>query len=150
MKAAVSGEQFDFSVTFESGARNHIEDAVSPVPVICRIAAALNFDDVHVLGIELWANVGGDVGVGDGNTVNEPGDLVAAAHVKLIVDHVCTGGVIGDQIEAVGARGARSRGYGFAAQHDWARRGSSVDGLRSFPDFHSFGDAGDLEREMAQ
>src|SRR5882762_117992 len=62
MEAAVSGGEFDFTVAFESRARNHVEDTVGPVAVFCGITAALDFHHVDVFGIELWADVGSDVG----------------------------------------------------------------------------------------
>src|SRR6267143_4421812 len=43
MEAAVSGGEFDFTVAFESRARNHVEDTVGPVAVFCGITAALDF-----------------------------------------------------------------------------------------------------------
>src|SRR5262249_31771542 len=107
MIATVSGDEFRFPIAFETGAGNYVEGSVSAVAVFGRLAAALNFDDVDIFGIELGANVCRDVCVGDGNAVHEPGNLVAAADVKLVVDHVGAGCVAGHEVEAIGASGAR-------------------------------------------
>ncbi len=104
MKISVCGQQFDFAITFESRARNYVEHAISTVAVVGGVAATLDFDYVHILGIELRTDVRSDVGIGDRDTVDQPGNLMAAANVKLIVNHVRAGGVVGDEIEAVGAR----------------------------------------------
>ena len=45
--------------------------------------------------------------VGNRDAVDKPRNLVAATHVELIVNHVCAGRVIGNEVEAVRAGGAR-------------------------------------------
>ena len=49
-----------------------------------------------------------DLGVGDGDSVDEPTGLVAAAHVQHVVGHVRTGNKISDHLHAEGAAGAGS------------------------------------------
>src|SRR5712691_842554 len=103
-----AGHNFGFIIPFESGARGDVENTVGAVAEIRRIAATLSFQRVNIFWIDLRAEVAGDVGVGDRNTVDEPTDLVAAANVELIVSEVRAGNVVGDHREAVGARGAWS------------------------------------------
>ena len=61
---------------------------------------------VDVFWVDLGAEVAGDVGVGNGDAVDQPGNLMAATNVELIVDDEGTGDVIGNQSQAVGSRGA--------------------------------------------
>src|SRR5438552_610757 len=88
--------------------RQHDSTANGVQPTeVCEIVA-LDFNGVYVLGIELRPDVGGNAGVGDGNAVEQPGDLMPAANVDLVVDHVCAGNIVGDHGHAVGLRGSRS------------------------------------------
>jgi len=48
------------------------------------------------LGSICAARVGGDVGVGNLDAIDEPCDLVASTHVQHVVSHVGTGNVVGD------------------------------------------------------
>src|ERR1700687_1166037 len=79
METAISGGEFDFTVAFETRARNDIEDAVSPVAVLRGITAALNFHDVDVFGVKLRADIGSDIGVRYWHSIDHAGNLVAAA-----------------------------------------------------------------------
>src|SRR5262249_37626609 len=107
-----------------------------------------DFDDVHVLGIELRAHIGGDVSVGDRDAVDEPGNLMAAPDVELIVNHVGAGSVCGDEVEAVGAGCAWGFRDRLAAHADGSGRGCGVDGLRGLANLDAFGNTGDVEWEM--
>ena len=107
MKVSIRCEEFDFAITFKPGARNHVEDTVRAVAIVGSISATLDLHDIHVFGVELRSNVGSDIGVGDRDAVDKPRNLVAAAHVELIVNHVCAGRVINDEVETVRAGGAR-------------------------------------------
>src|SRR5882672_5526344 len=98
MIAAKGCDKFGFAVALKTRARNYIERAVGAVAIFCGKAAALDFDHVNVLGIELRADVGGNVCVRYGNAVYKPGDLVTAANVKLVVNHVRAGCVAGDEV----------------------------------------------------
>src|SRR5262245_25646342 len=149
MEAAVSGEEFDFAIAFETGARNDVERAVDAVAVFGGVAAAFDFDHVHVLGVELRTDVGGNVGVGHGDAVDHPGDLMTAADVELVVNHVGARGIGGDEVEAVGPSGAGRFGDSLAAHGDGSRGGGRDDGLRGFADFDTPGDAGGIGREGA-
>src|SRR5260221_1592345 len=116
LKVAVSGEQFDFAVAFESGTRNYIEHAIGTIAVVGGVSTTLNFDHVHIFWIELRTDIRGDVGVGHGNAVDQPGNLMAPADMKLIVNEIRAWSVIGDEAEAVGA-GCAGRGVdGFASE----------------------------------
>jgi len=84
-----------------------LKNAVGAVAVISGVAAALRFQSINILGIDLRAEVAGDVGVGNRNAVNQPAHLVSAANVELVVREISTGDVVGDHREAIGARGAR-------------------------------------------
>src|SRR5262249_8145789 len=112
--------------------------------------AAIDFDDVHILGIELGSDIGGDVGIGYGDAVNKPGELMAAADVKLIVNEIRAGSVRGNEIQAVGAGGAGSFRDGLPRDRDGIGRRRRVDGLSRFADFDAFRNAGDVEREMPE
>ncbi len=101
-------DDFGFLIPFESGARGDVENSVGAVAEIRGIAATLRFQRVNVFRIDLRAEVAGDVGVGDGNTVDEPTDLVAAANVELVVCQISAGNKVRNHREAVAARCARS------------------------------------------
>jgi len=78
------------AVALESGTGDDIEHAKRAVTVFRGVAAPLSFQEVNVLGIKLrptfeqcwyWAP----------ERLEQPGDLVSAADVQLIVDHVGAG-----------------------------------------------------------
>ena len=107
-------DEFGLAVALEAGAGDDVEDAIGAVADVGGVAAALDFEVVDVLGIDLGAEVGGDVGVGDLDAVDEPADLMAAAHVEHVVGHVGSGDVVGDHGHGVGAVGAGGEGDVFA------------------------------------
>ena len=94
--------------TLKSATRHDVEHRVSAVAVLGGVTAALNFQIIDVLGIELRSNGIGDVGIGNGNAINQPSHLMAAANVQLIVSDVCSGHKVGDQREAVCAISPRA------------------------------------------
>src|ERR1041385_6151458 len=106
MKRAKSSHQFARAAALEAGTRNNVEYAVGPVTIGRRVSASLGFQIVDVLGVDLRADIAGDVGVGDGNAVDCPGDLVPATQMKLVVRDICAGDIIGDGIQAVAQVGA--------------------------------------------
>ena len=85
------------------------------------------------------ADVAGDIRIGDSHAIDQPSDLVPAAYVQLVVHHVRSGDVVGDQREAIGPIGARReldilpaecgrgghgicrRGYGFSGDNGFLR-----------------------------
>src|SRR5258708_10821985 len=81
MTAAVCCDKLGFTVTFKTGFGNDIECAVCAIAVFGGLAAALNFDHVEVLRIELRADVGGIVVVGNGDSAVKQGYLLATAYV---------------------------------------------------------------------
>ena len=83
-----------------------VEDAIGTVAEFRVVAAALDFQLIDVFGIDLRADVGGDLGVGDGDAVEEPAGLMASAHVQHVVRHVGAGDVVGDHLGADGSAGA--------------------------------------------
>src|SRR6266536_665401 len=101
VEAAVAGYDLGLTVTFEARSRDYVEDAVSAITVLGGGTAALDFQSVNDFGIELRTNVRGDAGVGHGHAVEQPGNLMSTAYVKLVVDNVRTGDVVGDHGEAV-------------------------------------------------
>ena len=109
-KAAGGEDELGLAVALKAGAGHDVEDAEGAVADVGGVAAALDFDVVDVFGVDLRAEVGGDVGVGDLDAVDEPADLVAAAHVEHVVGHVGAGDVVGDHGHAVGAVGAGGLG----------------------------------------
>ena len=98
-------------VALEAGSWHDVEHSISAVSIFRIVTAALDFEIIDVLGVDLRAQVGGDIGIGYGYAVNEPIDLMAAAHVQHVVGDVCAGSVVGDHRHAVGAVGAGSLGY---------------------------------------
>ena len=106
VEIAAESSKFGVAVALEAVAGQDVEDAVGAVADVGGVTAALGFELVDVLGIDLRADVGGDLGVGDGDAVDEPTGLVAAAHVQHVVGHVGAGDVVGDHLHAQGAAGA--------------------------------------------
>ena len=145
--AAAHG-QFGVLVELEAVAGKDVEDAVGAVADGGVVTAALGFELVDVLGIDLGAEVGGDFGVGDVDAVDEPAGLVAAAHVEHVVSHVSGGDEVGDHLHAQGAVGAGGgfdhfaadeRGGGYVALGDGGGAGGDGDG---------FGGRGNGERDV--
>ena len=96
--------QLRFIVALEARARGDVEDPVRTIAVVGGVAAALDFESVNVLGVDLGPHVACDVGVGNGHAVDEPAHLMPAANVKLVVCHVRAGNKVGDHREAVRPR----------------------------------------------
>ncbi len=86
---------------------DNVENAVGAVAKLRAIAAAVDFQVINVLGIELRPNIAGDIGVGNGNAVDQPTDLMPAANVQLVMRDVGARNIIRDHGQAVGAVGAR-------------------------------------------
>ena len=124
-------DEFGLAVALEAGAGDDVEDAVGAVADVGGVAAALDLEVVDVLGVDLRGEVAGDVGVGDLDAVDQPGDLVAAAHVQHVVGHVGAGDVVGDHGHAVGAVGAGGLGDVFAVDESGGGDGVDVGGVRS-------------------
>src|SRR2546428_8228527 len=102
-----TGDELGLVVTFKASPGDNIENSVSAVAVLGFVAATLHFKIVDVLGIKLWPNVRGNVGVGYGNTIHEPCHLVAAANVKLIVGEIRAGNKVRNDGKAVGTISSR-------------------------------------------
>ena len=99
-------QQFALAAALEAVAGQHIEDAVCAVACFRVVAAALGLQGIDVPGIDLRAHVGGDLGVGNSNAVDQPTGLVAAPHVQHVVGHVGARDVVGDHLRADGSAGA--------------------------------------------
>ena len=65
-------DEFALVVALEAGAGHDVEDAVGAVAELGAVAAAVDFDIIDVLGIELGAEILRDGGVDDGNAVEQP------------------------------------------------------------------------------
>jgi len=104
-EAAGAEDELGLAIALKACARDDVEDAVGAVAYVGGVAAALDLDVVDVFGVYLCAEVAGDVGIGDLDAVEEPGDLMAAAHVEHVVCDVGAGNVVGDHGEGVGAIG---------------------------------------------
>ena len=148
IEAAVAGDQFGLAIALESGTRDHVEDAISAVAIFGGVAAALHLEVVDVLGIELRPNVGSNIRIGDGNAVNQPRDLMSAANVELIVDHVRAGHVVGDHAQTVGLVGARRLRNLLPADQRSGRRRLGVDGCGCFLDFNRLLGLGDSKGKV--
>src|SRR5579864_922341 len=110
IKIAEAGDEFGLIVALEAGTGNNVEDAVRSISKLSAVAAAINLHVVDVLRIELRAEIGSNVGVGNGDAVNEPTGLMSAANVQLVVGDVGAGDVIRDHGEAVAASSPGSLG----------------------------------------
>ncbi len=141
-------DELGCAVALESGARDDVEDAVGAVADVGGVAAALDFEVVDVLRVDLGGEVGCDVGVGDLDAVDEPCDLMASAHVQHVVGHVGAGDVVGDDGHGVGAVGAGGLGDVDAGEERGGSDGVDVGGLRLGGDVDGGGDAGELELEV--
>ena len=80
---AKARHQLRFVVAFEAGSGNHVENSVGAVAVIRIIAAALHFEIVDVLGIDLRPEIARDIRIRDRHAVDQPTHLMAAANVEL-------------------------------------------------------------------
>lgn len=109
--------QVAFAITLKASSRHDVEDSICAVAIVCVVTAALHLQIVNVLGVDLRSQIVGDVGVRDGDTINQPLDLVTASHMKHVMGHVRGGHVVGDHLHAVGAVGARSLLNVHAVQH---------------------------------
>src|SRR5690348_1801518 len=148
VEAAVTRNQFGFTVPLESRARDYIENAVSAIAVLGGIAAALDLDAVDVLGIELRADVGCNAGVRNGHAVEHPGNLVSAANVQLVVNYVGSRDIVGDHCHAVGLSGAWSVRYLTAGHNAGGSGGVGIDAGLCIVHFNGFFIRGDGERYM--
>jgi len=78
-------------IALEAGAGHDVENSVGAVAELRAIAAAIDFDVIQILGIELRPEILRNSGVDDRNTVEEPCGLVAAAHVEHVVGDIGSG-----------------------------------------------------------
>ncbi len=141
-------DEFGLIIALESGSRRDIKNAVGAITIIGGVTAALGFDVIDVLGIDLRTDIASDVRVGDGNAVDEPAHLMAAANVELIVRHVRAGNEIGDHRQAVGAIGAGSRGDLRAIDDACGCGGFGDDLVFFFRNFYGLRDGGDVQLEV--
>ena len=125
VEVAGGEDELGLAVAFEAGAGDDVEDAVGAVADVGGVAAALDLEGIDILGVDLRADVGSDVGVGDFDAVDKPAEFVAAAHVQHVVGHVGAGDVVGDHGEGVGAVGAG--GVGDVDAVDECGGGDAVD-----------------------
>ena len=107
IEVARTQDQLGFIVSFKTGARSNIEYTVGTIPVGGAVASALDFEVVDILGIELRAEVRGDIGVGNRNAIDQPTGLMASTDVQLIVGEIGAGNVVRDHCQTVGAHGPR-------------------------------------------
>ncbi len=146
--AAGARDQLRLAVALEPRARNHVEDAVGAIAVFGAVAAALHLHVVDVFRVELGADVAGDVGVGHRHAVDEPGDLVSAPQVQLIVGGVRARDERGNGLEAVRAVGP-GRPRDVFTIHEGRRRHRSDPGrLGARGDGDRLADARDLQRDV--
>ena len=98
--AAIAEEEFSFFVTLETVLGRDVKDSVDAVTIFGGVAACFRLQIGNIFGIELRSDIGGDVGVGNGDAIDGPSDLMSATDVKLIVDHVGAGNKLSDDFEA--------------------------------------------------
>ena len=146
-EAAGGQNELGLVIAVEAGAGKDVEGPVGTVAKGGVESSALDFEVVDVFGIDLRADVRGDVGVGDLNAVDEPGELMAAAHVEHVVGHVGAGDEGSNHGHAVGAVGAGREGNFFAADEGDGGGGVGVGGLGVDGDGVGAGNNGELEVE---
>ena len=148
VEIARAQNKFGLAIALESGARHDIEDTVGPVAELRTIAAAADFEIIDIFRIELRPEIRCDVGVGDGNAVDEPTGLMSAANMQLIVRDVSAGHKVGNHCQRVGPAGARGLGY-LDAIHD-RRRGRRIGrrSLRRIGDVDGLFCSGNIQREV--
>lgn len=111
------------------------------------ISAALNFDRVDILRIELRPDVAGDVGIRHRHAVDEPGHLVAAADMKLVVDEVRPRHELRHHVEAVRTKRSRCPIQLVAGDQAFRRRRLAVDAFRAARDSYRLGDGSHRESD---
>src|ERR1019366_4257029 len=149
LKEVSGGEnEFALAAALEACARDYVEDAISAVADVGVVAAALDFEVVDVLGIDLGGEIACDVGVGNFDAVDEPGDLMAAAEVEHVVGHVGAGDVVGDHGHRIGVVGAWGQGDVGAVDERGGCGGVDAGGLDWRGDGYGLGDRAELEREV--
>ena len=121
VKRAERREQLALIVSLESGPGNCVEDSIRAVAIGGRKSAALGFQIIDVLRINLRPDVARDIGIRNGNAVDRPAHLVSASHVQLIVRDPRPRHVIGNGPQAVAQIRAR-RGCNFAPADDRSGR----------------------------
>ena len=141
-------DEFGLAVALEAGAGDDVEDAVGAVADVGGVAAALDFEVVDVLGVDLRGEVGGDVGVGNLDAVDEPCDLVASTHVQHVVSHVGAGNVVGDDGHGIGAVRAGGLCDIDAGEERGGSNGIDVGGLGLGGNCDGCGDAAELQHEV--
>ena len=148
VKTSVAGDQFGLTVAFEAGTSNHVEDPEGAVAIFGGVASALDFEVIDVLGIELRADIGSDIGVRNGDAVEQPCDLVSTTDVKLVVYHIRAGNVIGDHGQTVGLVRTGSLGNLLTADYAGSSGRFGIDSGRSVDDLDGFLAFGDSERKV--
>src|ERR1700752_967299 len=108
VKVAGGHDKFRLVVALKAGARGNVENSVSAVAVIRRVAAPLRLQRIDFPRIDLRAKIAGDIRVRYRDAVNEPAHLMAATNMKLIMREVSTRHVVGDHRQAVSSRRTRS------------------------------------------
>src|SRR5579872_1363456 len=144
IEIAKAGDQVTFLVALKTGSRDHVEHAVGSIAIVRVIAAALHFHVIDVLGIELRANVAGDIRVGNRHAVHQPAHLVSAADVQLIVRYVRARNIFGDHRQAVGAVRSGRVLNRLAAQERGGSGGFHRGADRFTGDYGLFSHAGEL------
>src|SRR5438132_11257015 len=64
MEIAVAQNEFRFAAALKPCARHNVEDAISAVAMLGRVAAALQFQIINIFGIVLGTDIAGYVGSG--------------------------------------------------------------------------------------
>src|SRR5260370_22441795 len=90
-------------VALESGARNDVEYAISPVAEFRAVAAAVDLQVVDIFRIKLRSYIRRNVGVGHRTPVHQPACLMAAADVQLVMRDVGAGDEIRNHRHAIAA-----------------------------------------------
>src|ERR1700730_11992880 len=135
-------------VALEAGAGDDVEDTVGAVADVGGVTAALDFDVVDVLGVDLCAEVAADVRVWNLHAIDEPTNLMTAAHVQHVMGDVGAWDVVGDHGQAVGAVGAGGLGDVFATDEGGWGDGVAVGGVGFARDRDGLLDGAELQLEV--
>src|ERR1700688_1782849 len=128
IKIARAEYEFGLIVAFETGAGHYVEHPVGSISKFGPVAAAIHFHVVDVFGIELWTNIGSDVGVGHGHAIDEPCCLMPSADMKLIVGDVSSRHVICNHRQTVASVSPwRPLNFTLTDERGWSSAVSSHD-----------------------
>src|SRR6185437_13120796 len=101
VERAEGSEQLTFLIALETRSRDRVEYTIGTVAVSRRVSAALGFEVIDVLRIDLRADIAGNIRIGNRNAVDGPGYLMSTANMQLVVRDPRARDIIGDRTQTV-------------------------------------------------